>query len=92
MSSAAVSDRVQLLKRRIFIRARARIFWAYVGPCWRYVGRIFALCWAYVGQADVDVLVFLGTAPCACGSGGPLLGLCWPMLGICWTSWGYVGS
>ena len=56
------------------------IFWAYVGPCWRYVGRIFALCWAYVGQADVDVLVFLGIAPCACGSGGPLLGLCWPML------------
>ena len=59
--------------------------------CWAYVCLCWALCWAYVGRADVDVMVFLGTAPCACGSGGPMLGLCWCLLAICWAYWSHVG-
>ena len=65
------------------------IFWAYVGPCWRYVGRIFALCWAYVGQADVDVLVFLGTARPVHVA---LAGLCWAYVGLCWAYVGPLGA
>ena len=46
------------------------------------------LCWASVGRADVDVMEFLGTSPCACGYVRPLLSLWWPMLGILFA---YVG-
>ena len=73
----------------------ARPMLAYVGHmldtsglCWAYVGSILGLCWA--GTAT-DIAVFLGTALCACGSGGPLLGLCWSMLAICWAYWSLVG-
>ena len=74
----------------------ARPMLAYVGHmldtsglCWAYVGSILGLCWA--GTAT-DIAVFLGTALCACGSGGPLLGLCWSMLAMCWSYWSHVGS
>ena len=68
--------------------AMLSLCWAYVGLCWLMLG----LCWAYVGPADVDIVVFLGTAPYACGYVEPFLGLCWAMLahvgamlGLCWA-------
>ena len=75
-----------------------RLCWACVGPCWGYVGPVLGLLWAFGRPADVDIVVFLGTAPYACGYVEPLLGLCWAMLahvgamlGVCWPMLGHVG-
>ena len=65
--------------------------WLMLGLCWAYVGPMLALCWAFGRPADVDIVVFLGTAPYACGYVEPLLGLgsamlayVGAMLGLCW--------
>ena len=59
--------------------------WACVGPCWG------GLLWAFGRPADVDIVVFLGTAPYACGYVEPLLGLCWAMLAHVGTMLGVCG-
>ena len=65
--------------------------WLMLGLCWAYVGPMLALCWAFGRPADVDIVVFLGTAPYACGYVEPLLGLCWAMLAHVGAMLAYVG-